>query len=166
MYEDFQAEVISTCTLHEERNWRNDDYRACIFVGANYFVKYGAAKDLEPELVTQEYLFRCAQRPQTPEPPRIAQIVHYFVHQDTMYLVMERIKLQESPPDLVMRIQGAVEWLSKVPPPSDLKLGPVGGGPIRHRFFKDSIAPFGFSDAAELDLYITKVRLWFVSLLS
>ena len=52
-------------------------------------MKYGATKDLEPELATQEYPFHHAQQPQTPEPPRIAEIVHHFVHQKTMYLVME-----------------------------------------------------------------------------
>lgn len=69
---------------------------------------------------------------------------------------MERIQLQVSPPDLATRIQGAIEWLSKVPPPSNSKLGPVGGGLIRHRFFKDSKAPFSFSDTAMLDLYMMK----------
>ena len=164
MTEDLQAEVIAACRKHEEQNSWNYDYRACVFVGADYFVKYGDVKYIEPELATQEYLFHHAQQPQTPEPPRIAKIVHHFVYENTMYLVMERIKLQVSPPDLETKIQGAIEWLSKVPPPSNPKLGPVGGGLIRHKFFKDHEAPFIFSDTALLDLYMLKVRLWFVFL--
>lgn len=64
-----------------------------------------------------------------------------------MYLVMERIELQVSPLDLTKRIQGAVGWLSNVPPPSNPKLGPVEGGFIRPKFFKEFKAPFDFSDA-------------------
>ena len=105
MSEDLQAEVIAVCRKHKEQNSRNYDYRACVFVGVDYFVKYGAAKNLEPELATQEYLFHHAQQSQTPETPRIAKIVHHFVYQKT--------------PDLATRIQGAIEWLSKVPPPSN-----------------------------------------------
>ena len=159
MSESIQAEVIAACKTHKNQNWQNVDYRACVFVGA-YFVKYGAAKDLIPELATQEYLYAYAQQPQT---PRIARIVLHFVDQNTMYLVMERIELQTFPPDLAKRIQETVEWLSNVPLPPNLSLGPVGGGVIRHKFFKDWKAPFIFSNTAMLDLYMSKVRPWFFS---
>ncbi|KAI6006866.1 hypothetical protein EDD15DRAFT_2394117 [Pisolithus albus] len=158
MWEELQAVVIAACNTHRETNRLNYDYRACILVGADYFVKYGNAKDLEPERATQEYFYQYTQQPQTPEPPRIAKIVHHFIHQHTMYLVMERIELQVSPPDLAKRIQGAVEWLANVPPPPNSKLGPVGGGFIRHRFFKDYKAPFEFSDTAMLDLYMKRAH--------
>ncbi|KAI6003133.1 hypothetical protein EDD15DRAFT_1468657 [Pisolithus albus] len=158
MCEELQAAVIAACKAHEEANWLNYHYKACVFVGADYFVKYGAPRDLEPELATQEYFYQQAQRPQTPEPPRIAKIVHHFIHQHTMYLIMERIELQVSPPDLAKRIQGAVEWLANVPPPPNSKLGPVGGGVIRHSFFKDHEAPFEFSDTAMLDLYMKRAH--------
>ena len=75
-----------------------------------------------------------------------------------MYLVMERIKLQESPPDLAARIQKAVKWLSEVPLPSNHVLGPVGGGRIRHKFFKEFKAPFEFPDIEMLDRYMKNVR--------
>ncbi|KAI6012185.1 hypothetical protein PISMIDRAFT_104192 [Pisolithus microcarpus 441] len=156
MCEELQAVVIAACKTHEETNRLKYRYRACVFVGADYFVKYGAAQDLEPELAIQEYFYQHAQQPQTPEPPRIAKIIHHFIHQHTMYLVMERIELQVSPPDLAKRIQGAVEWLANVPPPPNSTLGPVGGGVIRHSFFKDREAPFEFSDTAMLDLYIKR----------
>ena len=65
MNQEFQAEVIAACKEHEEQNWRKDDYRACVYIGENYLVKYGAKMDLEPELATQEFIFDHAQQPQT-----------------------------------------------------------------------------------------------------
>jgi hypothetical protein len=121
-------------------------------------VKFGAQRDLEPERATQEFIFNHAQQPQTPDPPRISKIVHHFVDETTMYLVMERIKLQKSPPDLAARIQEAIKWLSEVPLPSNPTLGPVGGGPIRHKFFTDFESPFNFLDVKMLDQYVMKVR--------
>lgn len=158
MSQDLQTAVIAACSKHEEENWRNDDYRACVNIGTDYFVKFGPRRDLEPELATQEFIFNHAQQPQTPDPPHIAKILHHFVDQRTMYVVMEHIKLQESPPDLAERIQKAMIWLSEVPLPSNHMLGPVGGGPIRHKFFKDFEAPFNFQDTKMLDQYMMKVR--------
>jgi hypothetical protein len=133
--------------MHKEQNSQNANYRACVHIGTDYFVKYGAQRDLEPE---------------TPDAPRIAKIVHHFVDQRTMYLVMEHIKLQESPPDLVARIPKTMKWLSKVPLPSNPTLGPVGAGRICHRFFKNSKAPFDFPDVEKLDRYMKTVRPCFI----
>ena len=94
-----QTAVIAACAIHEELNWRNRDYRACIYIGTDYFVKYGNQRDLEPELATQEFMFSYAQQSTAPDTPRIAQIVHHFVDQATMYLVMEYIKLPEGTPE-------------------------------------------------------------------
>ena len=161
MNQDFQAEVIAVCKEHKKQNSRNDDYRACVYIGTKYFVKYGTLRDLKPELATQEFIFNHAQQPQTPVPPRIAKILYHFFDERTMYLVMERIALQESPPDLA-RIQEAIKWLSEVPLPSNPTLGPVGGGCIRHRFFKDFKAPFNLLDVGMLDEYMKKVRPCFI----
>ncbi|KAF8273317.1 hypothetical protein EI94DRAFT_1716399 [Lactarius quietus] len=141
-----QAEVIAACKDHMEQNSQKDDYRACVFIGTEYFVKYGTPTDLEPERATQEFIFNHTQQPETPVPPRIAKILYHFVEERTMYLVMERITLQESPPD-VARIQEAMKWLSGVP---------WGGGRIRHKFFKDFKAPFIFLDVGMLDAYLKK----------
>ncbi len=160
--EELETAVIAECTKHEEENWRKDDYRACVFVGSEYFVKYGSQRDLEPERATQEHVFAHAQQSNAPDVPRIARIVHHFVDQRTMYLVMERIKLQESPPDLAARIQQATKWLSEVPLPSNHTLGPVGGGPIHHKVFKDFEAPFILPDVTMLDSYMKKVPPFFL----
>ncbi|KAH9015922.1 hypothetical protein EDB85DRAFT_1875454 [Lactarius pseudohatsudake] len=156
MNQDFQAKVIAVCNEHEKQNWRNYGYRTCVYIGTDYFVKYGSREDLEPELATQEFIFNHAQQPQTPIPPRIAKILHHFVDEVTMYLVMERINLQVSPPDLATRIQEAMKWLSEIPLPSNPTLGPAGGGPIRHMFFKDFRAPFDIPDVGMLDEYMKK----------
>ena len=156
--EELQTAVIAECTKHKEQNSQNADYRACVDIGTEYFVKYGVRRDLEPERATQEFIFTHAQQSNTPDAPRIARIIHHFVDQRTMYLVMERIKLQESPPDLAARTQKAVKWLSEVPLPSNHVLGPVGGGRIRHKFFKEFKAPFEFPDIEMLDRYMKNVR--------
>ena len=155
MIQDLQTTVISACTKHKEQKSQNADYRACVYIGTDYFVKYGARRDLEPELATQGFIFN---QTKTSDAPRIAQIVHHFVDQRTMYLVMGRIKLQESPPSLAARIQKAMKWLSEVPLPSNYALGPVGRGRIRHKFFKDFKAPFVFPDVVTLDQYVKTVR--------
>ena len=162
MNQAFQAKVIAACKEHIKQNSQNHDYRACVYIGTNYFVKYGTRKDLEPELATQEFIFNHAQQPQTPVPPRIAKILHHFVDEVTMYLVMECINLQVSPPDLAARIQEAIKWLSEVPPPSNPTLGPVGGGRIRHRLFNEFRAPFNIPDVGMLDEYMKKVRPCFI----
>ena len=127
-------------------------------------MKYGATKDLEPELATQEYPFHHAQKPQTPEPPRIAEIVHHFVHQKTMYLVMETYRasgISSRPRKEDTRSCGmAVQHSTTFQP----QAGPRRGQPHTPQIFKDSKAPFDFSDPAMLDLYTMKVRPWFVSL--
>ncbi|KIO05616.1 hypothetical protein M404DRAFT_999746 [Pisolithus tinctorius Marx 270] len=156
MSQDLEAAVIAACTKHEKQNSRNLDYRACVYIGTDYFVKYGARRDLELELATQEFIFTHAQQTNAPDAPRIAKIVHHFVDKWTMYLVMERIKLQESPPDLAARIQKAMKWLSEVPLPSNYALGPIGRGPIRHMFFKDFEAPFVFPDVVTLEQYVKR----------
>ena len=157
MSQDLQTTVISACAKHDE-NSQNDDYRRRVYLGMDYFVKYGSRSDLESELATHKYIFAHAQQTNTPDTPRIPQIVHHFVDQNAMYLVMERIKLQESPPDLAARKQKAIKWLTELPLPSNYALGPVGRGLIRHRFFNDSEAPFVFPDVVTLDQYINRVR--------
>jgi hypothetical protein len=37
-------------------------------------------------------------------------------------------------------------------------LGPIGGGPMRHEFFKDIDAPLGFTSVGALEHYIERVR--------
>jgi len=78
-----------------------------------------------------------------------------------MYLVMEFITLTAAPLDLIDRTAQALVWLSSVPSPPNHVLGPLGGGRIRHKFFKDYKAPLVFSSVEALQRYMHKVRPWF-----
>ena len=71
---------------------------------------------------------------------------------------MEFITLTATPLDLIDRTAKALVWLSNVPPPPNHVMGPLGGGPIRHKFFKDYTASQLFSSVEALQRYIRKVR--------
>ncbi len=76
-----------------------------------------------------------------------------------MYLVMEYVNLMDPPlGDLPERTVEALRWFMGVPAPPGHVLGPLGGGIIRHRFFKDNEAPLVFSSIGALERYIAKVR--------
>ena len=99
--------------------------------------------------------------------PRIPQALHYFEAQVEACLVMEYIELTHSPviTNLAERAAWALDWLSRVPaPPKDIMgpskdaMGPIGGGLIRHRFFKDHKAPLAFSSIDALERYMNEVR--------
>jgi hypothetical protein len=69
-------------------------------------------------------------------------VVHHFGDSRTKYLVMEFITFTASPID---RTAQALVWLSSVPPPPNHVIAPLGGGRIRHKFFKEYTAPLLFS---------------------
>jgi len=73
----------------------------------------------------------------------------------TKYLVMEFVKLTAAHIDQTAQ---ALVWLSSVPPPPNHVIGPLGGGRIRHKFFKDYKAPLIFSSVEALQRYMRKVR--------
>ncbi|KIM92108.1 hypothetical protein PILCRDRAFT_57571, partial [Piloderma croceum F 1598] len=123
-----------------------------------YFVKYDDYETLQPQIPTQLYISRYAES--QADAPRIPKVIHHFEgDQGTGYFVMEYIKLSDpSPSDLPERTAEALKWLSGVPAPSEHVMGPLGPGHIRHRFFKDNMAPLLFSSIKALELYIDKVR--------
>ncbi|CAA7268184.1 unnamed protein product [Cyclocybe aegerita] len=150
---------MAACTKHAQEHWSDNDYRACVFFGPgpDYFVKYNNKKALWPEIATQLYISNYAES--QADAPRIAKVIHHFEgDQGTAYLVMEYIKLADSPPDLHERTAEALKWLLGVPAPPNHVIGPLGGGRIRHRFFKDYKAPLLFSSIEALERYIEKGR--------
>ncbi|KAF7299907.1 hypothetical protein HMN09_00998300 [Mycena chlorophos] len=150
MTAEYESAVIALCAAHKKENRHHGDYRACIYT-ESHFVKYGPRKQLEPELKTHSYIANYALT--SPNAPRIAGI-SAFADGNTMYLVMERIRLVAPPPsDLPDRICKAVIWLLRVPAPQGHSLGPLGDGRIPHKFFKDFKAPLEFPDTAQLDAY-------------
>jgi len=149
--------TIQICTKHREENRKKVNYRPCVFVPPRYFVKFGDRKTLRSEVATQRYISEYAKSQRdTPLKPRIANVVHYFEGPWWSYLVMEHITLTTPPPDFIERIAEAVKWLSGVPPPVDHLIGPLGGGRIRHKFFKDWEAPLSFPSVAAVERYMEK----------
>jgi len=154
-----EATIVAACTAHENAHRRNLNYRPCLSIGTDYFVKWASPKDLEPEIATQNYVLAYAEAyPNMPDTPRIPKVLFHFRHQFRMYMVMEYIQLAGPPPD-PQKIADALRWLSKVPPPPNHVIGPLAGGCIRHKFFQEYEAPLDFSSVQALERYINKVRL-------
>ena len=153
-----QAIIVEACRVHEESNWKQQNYRAAISIGTDCFVKFGDPQTLLPEVTTQQYIWNHARaHPTKPGRPRIPEVRYHFIHQQTMYMVVEFIKLVNSPPDINQRRAVALRWLSEVPLPPNHVIGPLAGGRICHQFFKDYIAPLDFSSVEALERYIEKV---------
>ena len=57
-------------------------------------------------------------------------------------------------------------WLSGVPAPSNHKLGPLGGGKIRHDFFQDDVAPLPFVSVKALERYVEKICIQYLYFLT
>ncbi|KIK19154.1 hypothetical protein PISMIDRAFT_159644 [Pisolithus microcarpus 441] len=58
----FEANVVDTCTNLELVLRKDKNYRACVSIGTDYFVKYGHPKTLGPEFETQSCIFEYAKR--------------------------------------------------------------------------------------------------------
>ena len=164
----FEANINATCMAHKQNNWRDNKYRACVTFESEkskYFIKFDNPKALRPEFLTQSYIYDYSTRHGSG--PRVFQPLHFFCNQITAFLIMEYIELVDPSlvTDLAERTAEALNWLSHIPAapeddnsPSKDAIGPVGGGLIRHKFFKDHKAPLPFQSVAELQLYMNKVR--------
>ncbi|EED80142.1 predicted protein [Postia placenta Mad-698-R] len=152
-----EAAIVDTCEKHQEVHWEDSEYRPCVSIDGKYFVKFKNTRFLWPEIATHMYIFEYAQsQPETPGMPRISKVIHHFTDQNMMYMVMEHITLTDTSPDPT-KIAEALRWLSEVPAPPDHVFGPLGGGVIRHSFFKDYEAPLVFSSIEALERYIEKL---------
>ena len=111
MNQDFQAEVVAVC-----KDTRNKTRRTMITepacTSARSEVRHPEGSRARPHNSRINH----AQRPHTPVPPRIAKMLHHFVEERTMYLVMEHITLQEFPPDIA-RIQNGCPGFHFLPIP-------------------------------------------------
>jgi hypothetical protein len=91
------------------------NYRACVSIGTDYFVKFGHPDDLCPELQTQSYIFDYARSNPHPDAPRIPQVVHHFGDSRTKYLVMKFITLTAAPISIDWTAQALVLlWARRV----------------------------------------------------
>jgi hypothetical protein len=158
----FEATILDACSKHRQAHWKDGDYRACVSIGTDYFVKFGDPQTLWSEIKTQLHILEYAEAyqdtPCKPRKPRIPRIIHYFRDQAKLYLVMEYVKFTASPSDFSKEIAEALRWLAGVPAPLGHVIGPLGGGRIRHGFFQDNKAPLVFSSVEALERYMNKVR--------
>jgi hypothetical protein len=152
---NFEATVIRTCKAHRLNHWSDADYHACLFI-ESYVVKYEDYESLEPRVKTQRHVYDYAKTRENA--PRIPKVEYFFKDDEgTGYLVMEHVTVLPTP-NLAERTADALNWLAQVPAPSGHMIGPLGGGLIRHRVFKDFEAPLVFSNAGALERYINEVR--------
>lgn len=145
---------MAECRKHQAEHGRGNKKTGCVLVEPYpYIVKYGDPETLASYTVTQSFLYSQSNK------LRIPKLIHQFDNgQGTSYVVLEHIKLVESPDDLDERIVDAVKWLLGVQAPSDHQLGPLGGGCIRHAFFESSEAPLPFVSVTALQRYVDKGR--------
>jgi hypothetical protein len=164
----FEADITAICVEHQESHWQDIDYRACASLESKkskYFIKFDNPKNIWSEFLTQSYIYDYAMCHRSG--PRIPQALHYFEAQRKAFLVMEHIELTHPSliTNLAERTARALDWLSGVSaPPEDVighskdTMGPVGGGLIRHKFFKNHKAPLVFSSIDALERYMNEVR--------
>ncbi|KAI6101481.1 hypothetical protein EDD16DRAFT_1758372 [Pisolithus croceorrhizus] len=153
---EFEATIIAACNKHQREHWEDKDYRNCISIDG-YFIKFGDYETLRPEIQTQLHVATYAESLIDTSRPRIAKVLHYFeTKKEEAYLVMERIELIHSPLDLPRRMLEAITWLATVPAPNGHVLGLLGGGRIRHSFFKKYTAPFHFQSVQALERYVNQ----------
>ncbi|KDR65939.1 hypothetical protein GALMADRAFT_260007 [Galerina marginata CBS 339.88] len=134
-----QEAIIKLCERHEEAHRSECYYHRCVELGP-WFIKYNDHVTLEAEYKTQEYLFSKALGDSSA--PRIARVVTYFTAEPKWgYLVSEGIDPITPADTAPQAVAQAIQWLRRVPPPSGLTPGSVGGGRLRHRVFKDFRAP-------------------------
>jgi hypothetical protein len=98
------AEVFEACVEHERGRMPGKSYKPAVRVRTEFFVKFGVAASLLPEIATQKYFYEHAVADKRFNVPRI-----YYV-----YLVMEFIGLVNTPVDFVAQTAEAVVWLASV----------------------------------------------------
>ena len=94
--------IIEICEKHEKDNCERRVYRACISTN-DYFIKFGDYKTLWPEIQTHRYVSAFAESLADTSKPRISKVLHHFERKERGYLVLEKIELSHSPPDLPKR---------------------------------------------------------------
>jgi hypothetical protein len=52
-----EANIVEACINHELVHEKDKNYRACVSIGTDYFVKFGDPDALWPELQAQSYIF-------------------------------------------------------------------------------------------------------------
>lgn len=83
---DLDVYIAKACTRHEKLHWRDIDYRACVSIEGQYFVKFGSSKTLWPEIATHAYIYKNAQSQE--DASRIPKVLFHFEDPERMYVVI------------------------------------------------------------------------------
>ena len=151
-----EATVIRICREHMRNHWRDVDFHSRLLIG-NYVAMYEYYESLEPRVKTHRHVYDYAKTQENAL--RIPKVEYFFQDDEGKgYLVMERVTVLPTPKNLAERTAEALNWLALIPAPSNHVIGPLGGGVIRHRLFKDSEAPLVFSSVGALERYVNEVR--------
>ncbi|KDR65916.1 hypothetical protein GALMADRAFT_232799 [Galerina marginata CBS 339.88] len=151
-----QEAISQLCEQHNAARRFGPYSHRCVEFGP-WFVKYDTHEIIESAYKTQEYLFNQAMSDESA--PRIPRVVAYFQMRGRAYLVSERIDAISPADTAPEAVAQAIQWLRRVPPPSGLTLGSVGGGFPGHRVFNDYEAPHRFSSVQALQNYMNRALL-------
>jgi len=122
---------------------------------ASAWVKYGPTVTMS-EALTQDWVGQVVNaRPDAAV--RIPKVYNAFEHGDSGYIVMEYIDGSECKNSDVPQVAAAVECLIRVTGPTTAP-GPVGGGPITHRFFVEWESPVTYDTVEVLEKHVNGVR--------
>jgi hypothetical protein len=121
------------------------------------WVKYGSVK--MGEVLTQDWVGKVLT--DSPDAAvRIPKVYHAFEHGHFGYIVMEYIDGSLCDDSDVLQVAAAVECLIRVIGPTAAP-GPVGGGPIPHRFFVDWESSVTYDTVQALEKHINGVSLYY-----
>ncbi|KAJ6500786.1 hypothetical protein C8R45DRAFT_80957 [Mycena sanguinolenta] len=149
----FEAHIVATCADHMQ--WREKGYLACVSTESKeseYFIKYDNRRCLRPrnDAVVHQYATHHVNGPHSPSSAlfrsRSERIPCNGTYRASSFFTYHRPRREDGKGSRM-----ALEGPGSV-------LGPIGGGLIRHSFFKDYTAPLAFSSFAALERYMNKVR--------
>ncbi|KIY48815.1 hypothetical protein FISHEDRAFT_14308, partial [Fistulina hepatica ATCC 64428] len=124
------------------------------------YIKYGIAVTMG-EAQAQLLAFQSSAR--------VPRIYHAFEHDQVTYIVMEyidgttvgdwlRVHRDDIDRDWIHgEVANAVSQMLGFAVPKDAPPGPIGGGPPRHSFFKDYVAPRSYASVEDLEKHINKI---------
>jgi hypothetical protein len=124
---------------------------------ASAWVKYGWSVTMG-EALTQDWVGQALNA--SPDAAvRIPAVYLAFEHSGVGYIVMEYIDGPVCDDSDALRVAAAVECLIRVKGPTSTP-GPVGGGPIKHRFFIEWSSSLTYSTVQLLEDHVNGVRMY------
>jgi len=122
---------------------------------ASAWVKYGTTVKMS-EALTQDWVGQVINA--SPDATvRIPKVYCAFERGESGYIVMEYIDGSECENSDIPRVAAAVECLIRVTGPTTVP-GPIGGGPITHRFFLEWESPVTYDTVEVLEKHVNGVR--------